>query len=275
MLDMPSTSESLRPSEEDSRTKKGLISLTSDTLDNPLQFIYYQPETYDKTLRKLSYYGLYSLKRKEKEKKNFSTFPGNIDADGEQLLMLFAEFGTPKKGRKTEGLAVCAFQVTPVMTPEIDSGQTFDIMQFQTTRFQQTPERTEGTDFFHYLGFIKYKNLFLHMVEQRAWRAKYRKGHDITWVSIQKEMRYDKGVARYHVFRFWDGDLNTQKEFDQKNELELQKMRREREEWAKAMGYTDNIVVPDRIHDTHASFAKRIDDIIPDENLQSYLEKIR
>lgn len=259
------------------------IPLERRVLDDPLRFVHYKPAWYDRTLGRLSYYSVYLWCHKTpREMKdfplyisnaNYSLLPSSVQFDDCHTLMLYADLVRPSYRRPPDelwgsayGLAVCSFspglvaqEAMDTMPPEI---YTLDIAQIQTG-FQNEKKMNL------YLGFIRYKDLFAHILEQVAWRMRFKRELPIEYISLQEEMRFDWLRARSHLTVHGTCDESEIND-------ELAKICATRTEWAHQNGYTRRLVINTKYGErqNHTSLGKPVVDIAPDRHLQAHLKRL-
>lgn len=257
------------------------ISLERRTLDDPLRFVRYNPALYDRTLQRLSYHSVYlrhhetpeGMKYYSHYNRNYSLIPVNIQFDASHALVLYADLTRSSYERPPDeswgsayGLAICSFspdlvaqEATGTMPPEI---YTLDIAQIQTGFVR------DEKNMLHYLGFIRYQELFAHILEQVAWRMRFRRKLPIEYISLQEEMLFDWLRARSHLTVHGTCD-------ESEINAELAKIRATRTEWADQNGYTQRLVINTKYKDqSHVSLGKPVEGIVPDRHLQAHLKKL-
>lgn len=260
------------------------IPLQRGVLDDPLRFVRYDPASYDRTLKRLSYYSVYLWYHIRPEERryylfeynaNYSLNPVNIQFDGYHTLVLYADLVQPSYRRPPSayGLAVCSFnpglvaqEAVDTMPPEI---YTLDIAQIQTGFVRDEKNMR------HYLGFIRYQELFAHILEQVAWRMRFRRKLPIEYISLQEEMAFDVQRAMSHLRNraiMYHGPFDEDRQND-----ELAKIRAARIEWAHQNGYTQRLVVTHGQYSglqNHTSLGKQVEVIVPDRHLQAHLKRL-
>lgn len=221
-------------------------------LDNPLHFVKYNTATLGRTLDKLGYYRVFPFST---SRNSYASFPRNIVLDTPQALVLYSEFGPPTTLRddQAKGLAVCgfstarsAYELKDKEFRDIDSG--IVIGQFQTSRFENEREMM------HYLGFINYREFFIHVLEQTTLFMK-NSGIQLEdnipqFVGIQKEMDGDYSLGMNAVDH-------------------MRSVQRTREDWVQRLGYIKQFTSSGK-----ECFAKEVDDISPDNNMQRHLRTL-
>lgn len=263
-----------------------MVSLTDDNFDDLLQFTRNRTETSHLTRQHLAFYQIYLRTSRYNGwgDPEYCQIPPTIGFDASHTLMLFADFVRPTGySRDLQGLAVSGFN-SAACIPHGDSsgevGQTLDIAQYQTG-FQN-----DEKEMFHYLGFIRYRELFTHMVEQVAWHLKHKKKQPVTHVSIQKEMTCDWKLPFAHRWNppaelipenendpsAWNKE--TLQKLNQARGKEIKKIQEARLAWIQTLGYTMPLVVKGRGVELHESMGKLVTDIAPDHRFQAQLKKL-
>ena len=257
-----------------SARKKGIdqrIPLSRVALDTSLDFLTYNPANYDQVLQRAQHTRIFlrdaSLFNPTGDY-NYSTIPKGVAFDSHHTLLLYTDFGDglSHADDRVPALAMSGFR--PYNTLAIiekdgkskpTTGITLDIEQFQTARFFTKEE------FDHFLGYIRYKELFMHIVEQLALHLQHAYDLPIQYVSLRERMENDRAIAIAHVngARTYE---NVQKQrMRQLNELAKQ---------ARERGYNHTLLIAANHEDGHASYAKKIDEITPDISLQTHLNRI-
>lgn len=251
-----------------------VISLNQDFLTDPLDFIHYSAENRHIALQRMEHYHIFVSNPVNKG--NYAPRPLNVAYDAQNILTLYSEFGPPTLDEKlqADSLAVCGFNITDCKGEIVGSdelvftpGAVINVAQFQTTAFKDEREMM------HYLGFIKYKKLFLHIVEQAALYLRDNSDQEgIRFVSLANDDRKDKFMAKQRIL----AEISPKKETKEAKEKRMQEgIREERLKLAIELGYDRLIQVP--VYGNiggHISFAKSVDDIEPDEILQRHLAQI-
>lgn len=241
------------------------IPLGAPFLDNPLRFVHYNPRDLNLTLRRLGFYRIFLW---SDNKENYCKLPENIWHDADHTLILYTEFGPPVLGSRTRssGLAICGFNRADCISEQTGpkrclpiQGQTFDITQFQTAQF------TNEREMFPYVGFIKFRDLFTHILEQLAWRLNNHYSFPMNYISVSEETSYDDTRSMFNVMK--EGYV------EEKEDLvvaELERIREERKNWARLYGFGKTLILSDRFSGKHTSYAKAVVDIQPDQKLQAH-----
>lgn len=253
------------PLEAELQEKEPPIIPLTQVVDNLPLFLNVDTSNLHGAIEFLSHYYMFLVGSKE----HYATKPPNLGYSSQNTLVLFSEFGEPRLTPPLpEGLAVCGFDIKlcqPLSGAHSQTSLTIDVNQFQTALFKDKDE------IFRLLGFIRYKELYMHVLEQFALYLNM-DGFPFEYISIGKVMPYDHKVAAIRAL-----DLNptfsAQKLFDVTERI-YKKRLRARQELAMRQGYTTDIYVDYSYGRGHHSYGKRVSEVIPDQKLQGYLHEI-
>lgn len=166
------------------------------TLDNPESFLNPNPVHNPHIVKRLNHYRAF-LWEVWDDDENYCRFPQNIAMDTDNLVMLYADFAEPTvsiKAPKPTGLAVCGFDQGKQVTNSQLSNAGSDVVvigQYQTVNFP-AGER----EMMSYLGFLRYKELLTHYIEQFTLWLNSRHGIQFAGVGIAQSMRSDRRMAQ-------------------------------------------------------------------------------
>lgn len=280
-----------RPQERAYAVEGATIPLTLPFLDDPVFFLNNNdPSKLGHNLRKMAHTYIYfwNYDRTSDESQNYSARPSNAVYDAVQRLMLYTEFGPPRvhpaemdmmtedEPTKSIGLALCSFnvgvpysRVLGIENPVSRTRYVFDIAQFQTAKFANESEMD------HYLGYLKYSELFVHIIEQLAWRMANVRNVRVQYVSIQSQMQYDSSRASRNVRQQKERrGIKYPPVLDEERSGQLARIVEKRRRWAEGLGYNTNMLVRFGRWQRHDSLAKPVKDIKPDINLQNHLGRL-
>ncbi len=252
-----------RTEQDPSQTHDLTIPLTGDFFDHPKKFVSIRWESISRAVNqhRIFFWEGYSVID------NYAQKPNNIEFDGSSVLMLYSEFGEPKKGSSAQGLAVCSFDTRLV---DDTNAYTLDIVQFQTALFGGEEETKKG------LSYINFKDLFTHVIEQvGVWIHEVKK-IPVGAISIRKEWSSDIIAADRHIHQ----DLShlTQVQVKVLINEEKNKIIAARAKWAHNHGFTKSIQTVrmsyGEFYSPHESWAKPLNHIEPDRKLQTHLYSI-
>lgn len=256
------------------------VQVGSRFLDDPTKFLHFKTPTLDTTLNRASYYRVFpflkGLDTEVNRMKNYALMPDNMVEDGTMIMMLYPDLGEPQLAQiqPPEGLAICSYILAPYnqtwlsREPLKIGGQTrlqFNVIQFQTARFASEREMM------HDLGFIRYKEIFLHLIEQTAYRLYHDFNLPIDYVSIDRDHRIDSIPTKRHIRSRLGGTVYPPEEMARMVDVELKRIRSQNELFARSNGYTSDIETATLRYALNyggSAFAKPTADIVRDNTLQ-------
>lgn len=257
---------SLGSGQESSRRKR-TISLDNSSLDYPLAFVHYKSESYPQTLRRLGSYHVFLRDDRYTYPGvpyNYCRLPFNAMSDAPFTLLLFAEFGPPSFSFSNESdraAAVASFSIGNHKDPP---RRVLEIEQLQSG-FKDRDKDSFNT----YLSFIRYQELFNHMIEQLAWRLRFTCNLPFDFVTfptnaLPADRQRATSQLGYHNHSSADYEAKIAEIVNTRIQRALQK------------GYTQKLVVSANSKNSgeHLSFGKPVERITPDRKLQAVFNKL-
>lgn len=270
----------LRPLKEyeTDRPEGVTIPIRAQYLDNPDQFLRKGVDATEWERQKLSYFRVFLTSGSAffawDAFGSYAKLPGNIRYDDSAYSwMLYPDWEQPqlRTSERAEGVAVCGFTPSLYRKKEIEDGhslwvggQTVAITQLQTAKFKPQHRYAD-------LFFIRYNELFLHMVEQVAVRMANSGVDNLRYVSLKKDFEYDRRNAIQSLQR---SGIRIPSEVEEQGAIAA--LVAKREAWAKENGYADIIHMRHPYYDfiDYPSFAKPLTAVTPDQRLQAYLTEL-
>ncbi len=207
---------------------------------------------------------------------NFSLRPGNIVVSTPHCLMLSSALGEPEKvarpyEKAVRGLSVCGFDVGSTYLPDNDQFlMGLSLVQLQTAIFG------DGKQFHKKLGFVNWRDVSRHILEQMCSYLKQEAGMNVDFMAIQQfpddlHMRIQANLKRRGIEKY-------DEEYEDKYEILNEKLISRRQNWANTNGYNLRRPVGRMaLSSVSYSFAylKFIDDIgVVDERLWNSFDRL-
>lgn len=212
------------------------LRLSSKNLDHPEDFLQtsqHKAKRFKRSLKQLSYHGIFLRAAPMHSLHDYSTFPENIEEDALFTLILFPSFGEPQlnadNAEKPEALAVCGFNIGRIVDPQDGKHHlALNILQRQTAKFENRKEQLI------HLGFFKYQDLFVHYMQQLSLYLKNNLTPDLKYVSIAIETNWDDRIAKRGL------DILESLSFPaQKLKKKMEEIKNKRIKWTNEKGFTN------------------------------------